>query len=142
MPRFPAYPNQGRTVREYPLADDADFLEGALVLAAAGKVDECGENPAAILGVALHDTGALPLDEAMLVAVAKSRSTFIMQGNVAPVQADEGVAYGVTKDADGVWHVDKTKTAGNARVMVERVFIGNGRDQYEVSVLPANRQLD
>jgi hypothetical protein len=142
MPRFPAYPNEGRTVREYPLDEYADFIEGAFVVVDGGEVEECGENPALIAGVALFDAGNLPLEDMMSVAVAKSKATFILQGNVAPVQADEGESYGITKDSDGVWHVDKTKTGANARVRVERVFIGNNRDQYEVSVLPGNRQFD
>lgn len=149
--RFPAYPNQGRTIREYDLATAADFTEGAFVVIAAGEVDECGANPAEILGVALHASGVLPFDGEehgysfegkVLVAVAKSKSTFIMQGSAAPAATDEGVAYGITKDADDVWYVDKAKTGANARVIVERVFVGRNRDQYEVSILPANRQMD
>jgi len=140
--RFPAYPNEGRTIREYPLSSYADFIQGAFVVIDSGEVDECGANPAAILGVALFDSGALPLVDKMSVAVAKAKSTFILQGNAAPVATDEGETYGITKDADGVWHVDKTKTGANARVFVERVFIGNNRNQYEVSVIPAYRQLD
>lgn len=140
--RFPAYPNQGRSVREYPLDGAATFLEGAFVLLNGGEIEECGTNPASILGVALHNAGNLPLEDHILVALAKANSTFILQGNVAPVADDEGKAYGITKDGDGIWYVDKTKTGSDARVFVERVFIGNNRDQYEVSVLPEFRQID
>lgn len=140
--RFQAYPNQGRTVREYPLDSYASFIEGAFVLMDGGEVDECGTDPTVILGVGLHDAGALPLEDKILVALAKAKSTFILEGNEAPVQSDEGETYGITRDSDGVWHVDKTKTGSDARVYVERVFIGDNRDQYEVSVLPEYRQVD
>lgn len=139
MPAFPAYPNQGRHIRRYPLAAAQSFLEGALVvLDANGDVTECGADPATILGVAMHDAGADPDTGYMLVAVAKADTTFIFQGSAAPVQADEGDAYGVLKDANGIWILDKTEAA-NTRLRIEKVYID--RAQYECSILAANRQL-
>jgi hypothetical protein len=35
-----------------------------------------------------------------------------------PTQADIGVSYGLTKDANGYWYVDKNKTGGNAVVQI------------------------
>lgn len=138
MPAFAAYPNIRKVIRRYPLATGASFLEGALVVAAAGEVDECGADPAAILGVALHDAGADPDTAEVLVALATGESTFVMQGSSAPVAADEGVEYGVAKDGDGIWIVDKTETV-NTRVVVEKVYLD--REQFEVRVLAANRQI-
>lgn len=139
MAKFPAYPNLGRHIRKYPLAAGASFLEGALVLLDAnGDVAECGADPALILGVALHDAGADPHVSEMLVAVARADSTFVFQGSADPVQADEGDAYGVVKDGDGIWTLDKGE-AVNTRLRIEKVYID--RKQYECVILAANRQL-
>lgn len=145
MAAFPAYPNQGRTVREYDLAAAQDFLQGAfVVLNTSGEIAEVGADPAEVTGVALFDAGNLPLTGKMSVAVARSRSTFIMQGTSAPVEADIGVEYGIVEDGDGVYVVDKTETTTTV-VKVERIFLetnGFPRDQFEVSVLPSVRTFD
>ena len=38
--------------------------------------------------------------------------------NWTPTQADIGVSYGLTRDANGYWYVDKNKTGGSAVVQV------------------------
>ena len=43
-----------------------------------------------------------------------------------PVQASIGVNYGLTKDANGFWYVDKNKTAGNAVVQIVGLPQGSG----------------
>lgn len=140
--RFPAYPNLRKEIRQYPLAAAQDFIEGAVVLITAGEVSEAAADPLVILGVALHDAGALPDEDKVLVAIGLEGATFVMQGSAAPLPSDEGKEYGITKDADGVWHVDKAKTGAAARVVVEKVYIdGNMRDVYEVRFLAANRQI-
>lgn len=148
MAASPAYPNKGRTVREYDLAAAQDFLQGAVVTLAGGEISEATADPTSVLGVALHDAGNDPDPTKILVAVARSRSTFIMQPDTGQtfVQADEGSDYGVVEDADGIWVVDKTDTA-NAVVRVERVLVdpddpSDERNQAEVSFLPAVRQFD
>lgn len=138
MPAFPAYPNLRKVIRRYPLATGQTFLEGAAVVLAAGAVSECGADPAAILGFALHDAGADPDTDEILVALASGESTFAMQGTSAPVAGDIGAEYGIVKDADGVWVVDKAETV-NTRVVVEKIF--TDRAQFEVRVLAANQQL-
>jgi len=45
--------------------------------------------------------------------------------NWTPVQADIGVAYGMTKDANGYWYVDKNKTGGSAIVQVLGLPLGS-----------------
>lgn len=139
MPKFPVYPNTGRFIRRYPLAAAQTFKEGAaVVLDANGDVTECGADPALILGFAAHDAGADPDTTQCLVYVAKPDSTFVMMCTSDPVQADEGDSYGVVKDGDAIWLVDRTDTT-NLRVKVEKVYLD--RKQAEVSVLQATRQL-
>lgn len=133
------YPNIGHRIRQYPLADGAEFTEGAAVVLTTGEVDECGADPALILGFALHDAGADPDPSAILVALADANATFIMQGTSAPALTDVGVQYGIAKHADGQWIVDKTDVVA-VRVIVEKVYLD--REQFEVRVLPANRQLE
>lgn len=138
MPAMAARPNLRKVIREYPLAAGASFIEGAVVTLASGEVNEAGVDPAAILGIALHDAGADPDPTVVLVALATAETTFVMQGTSAPVAADEGVAYGIAKDADGIWVVDKTDVTAT-RVRVEAVYPDRG--EFEVRVLAANRQI-
>jgi hypothetical protein len=42
-----------------------------------------------------------------------------------PVQASIGVSYGLTKDANGYWYVDKNKTGGNAVVQIVALPFGS-----------------
>lgn len=135
--KLPAFPNTGREIREYMLAEAADFLEGAAVLLDGGEVDECGADPALITGFALHDAGADPFPDRLLVALASSKATFFIEGDRAPLLSDEGESYGITKDADGYWHLDSAKTGGSARLLVEKVDLT--RNLFEVRVLDANR---
>ena len=138
MAAMAARPNLRKTIRRYPLAAAQTFLEGALVVLANGEVSECGADPAAILGVALHDAGADPDTDEILVALATPEATFVMQGSSAPVAADEGDEYGVVKDGDGIWTVDKTETV-NTRLTVEKVY--TDRAEFEVRFLAANCQF-
>lgn len=140
MPKFAAYPNIRKVIREYPLATGAAFKEGALVVLTAGEADECGVDPANILGVALHDAGADPNKGSVLVAVATPESTFAMEGTVAPTAGDVGLERGVAKDADGIWVVDMAETT-NTRVVIEKVHLDAVPDRFEVRVLAANRQI-
>jgi hypothetical protein len=45
-------------------------------------------------------------------------STGAVAADWTPTQADIGVKYGMTKDANGYWYVDKGKTGGNAIVQI------------------------
>jgi hypothetical protein len=42
-----------------------------------------------------------------------------------PTQASIGVAYGLTKDANGYWYVDKNKTGGSAVVQIVGLPLGS-----------------
>ena len=134
----PAICNKGRQVRDYPLDGAATFVEGAAVLLSGGEVEECGADPAAILGFALHDAGALPNETRVLVALATAEATFWLQGTANPALTDIGAKYGIAKHADGEWVLDKAE-AVNTRLSVEDVDLT--RNLYEVRVLAANRQL-
>lgn len=138
MAKVPAIPNQGREIREYILEGTAAFREGAAVVLVDGELEECGADPALIVGFALHDAGALPLTDRCLVAKATDKATFFMEGDSDPVLADTGVEYGIAKDGDGDWYVNTADTV-ETRVVVEDV--DTTRNLYEVRVLAANRQL-
>lgn len=138
MPQ-PAICNKGRQVREYPIAAGQTFVEGAAVLHVDGEIEECGADPAAILGFALHDAGVDPDPSIVLVALAGPESTFFLAGSSAPLATDVGVDYGIAKHADGEWIVDKTDVL-EPRLHVESVDLTRGL--FEVRVLGANRQLE
>jgi hypothetical protein len=138
MPRMPAIPQENRSIREYTLPVGQTFIAGAAMVLVAGLAQECAANPALILGFSLHPAGALPQTNRVLVSIAHKDSTFWLEGNVAPVAADVGVAYGIVRDADLVWHVNKADVV-NTRVEV--VSIDTTRNLYEVKVITANVQL-
>jgi hypothetical protein len=140
MPRIPTIPQENRSIREYDIPPGEVFIDGAPMVLLAGFAMECGADPAAILGFSTHPVNVLVPDPfKVLVAIAHRDSTFWMEGNVAPVQADIGAAYGITRDVDRVWHVDKAKGGADARVEV--VSIDLVRNMYEVKVINANIQL-
>lgn len=124
-------------------APASTLIIGALVVSTAGLIDTCGANPALIAGVALQKASSAPGYDAAnspatitgrenKVSTAVANQTTVFSGEltngstvaIAPVQADIGVSYGVTA-YDGVWTVDKNKTAGDARVVITDIDIEN-----------------
>lgn len=138
MAKRPAFPNKGRRIKGYGTGAAQSFLEGAVVLIAAGLVTEAAADPAAIAGFAAHAAGADPDPTKQLIYMAGEGSTFFIEGDRAPAITDIGVNYGLVKDADGIWIVDTTEVA-NTRITVEDVDLTRGL--YEVTIIPANRQL-
>lgn len=140
--KFPAIPTaKFRMNQQYDLAAGQTFKSGASVtLSGAQEVAESGADPALILGFAAEPAVGDP-ESATKVIIHKAGEgqKFWMDVSVAPVKADIGASYGITKDADGFWYVDKAKTAGSARVYVHN--IDTERNLVEVSVLIANRQV-
>lgn len=69
----------------------------------------------------------------------------IFRGQVGPSQTtaatDVGVAYGLTKDSDNHWYVDKTKTTVNAVVTVVKLDPWDTTRGVWFVVLPAAAQL-
>ena len=124
-------------MRYYQHTSGATFRQGAPLVFASGEVNEGGVNPTAIVGISLAPAGNAPglkaannpivstgLKRNVTVAVANRNTIFssrIITGGalpiIAPVQADIGVSYGLTA-ISGIWYVDKSKTAGNARVVI------------------------
>lgn len=142
MPAFPATADaRNRSVRQYNLKAGQSFALGAAVLLdATPEITECGADPAAILGFACEPTGKDPegATTKMLVAVVAQGERFFMSGTSNPVAADVNVLYGIVKDANGIWTVDKTDVV-NTRVYVHAV--DTDRNLYLVSVKEANRQI-
>lgn len=141
MPRmfmFPAEPHLGDAT-EQPLAAAQTFKRGALVLFDANEdIAETGADPALILGVAAHDAAVTDFETIMHVFKASEGQKFWGSGDNDPTKADINQQYGVTKDADGVWHIDGTKTGATARTYIHDVDLD--RKLYKFSVLAANRQ--
>lgn len=135
------------------------FVNGALVVMAAGEVSECGADPADIYGVALQAAATNPGYDAansptvvtgrqQTVSVALANDTTIFGGKlvngsstlVTPVAADIGAEYGVTKYGS-IWYVDKNKTGASARVVIIDADLTGGTGDVFFQVLEANRQL-
>ena len=140
--RVPAVVSAGRLDNiMLPLAAAQTFKTGALVLRdGSANIAECGADPAVIYGVAEEPAGKEPVDAVnkIIVTRATEQTRWWFPTSAAPTSANSGVNYGVTKDADGIWYVDFTKTGGTARVYVHQVDTDTNR--VEVSVLAANRQ--
>jgi hypothetical protein len=63
-----------------------------------------------------------PFNDGRIPFYAASQDT-VFEGQVGPAQTtvaqDVGVAYGLTKDADNHWYIDRTKTGANAVLVVQ-----------------------
>jgi hypothetical protein len=139
MAGYEAFPNEDTDCREFAEDASATYKIGACVLLAADEeIEECGADPAAIMGVALHDAGNHPLPGRCLVAVASSEhATFFFSGTRDPLLSDRNQKYGLVKDAGGNWVIDLTDTVAT-RVYVKDVDLTRGL--YHVTILEANRQ--
>lgn len=144
------------SVKVVPQAAAPTFKKGYPVVATAGLLDECGVNPAAIAGVALQDNSTNPgyamansptvitgQSTTASLAVANDSTIFVGQltnGSaviVAPANADIAAQYGITKFTND-WRVDKSKTAGNARVIIIDIDTTNNLVYFKF--LKANQQ--
>lgn len=109
---------------------------GSVLVYTAGEYALAGADPALIAGVALQAKDTAPgydaanspvpitgreqkiaVAVANLVTVFQSKLTNGSSTRITPVQADVGAQYGITA-YDGVWTVDKNKTAASARVII------------------------
>lgn len=140
MPAFPALP---ATVQDFATAEYTEGaaqsfkLGAAVVLDGSQLVTECGADPALILGFAAHPAGKNIPATKDLIWKASEGQKFWMAGTSNPVYADNNVKFGIVKDANGIWTVDKTDVV-NTRVYTHA--IDTDRNLYLVSVLEANRQ--
>lgn len=113
---------------QVPEKASSTFKKGAVVFANAGYLDECGANPAKILGVARQDAGNGATDGAVSQVVELAHPDTLFRGYL-DTGAAEGTgtaaatarmkAHGVTKAATGgVWFVDSNKTGTAGRCVV------------------------
>lgn len=149
-PITPVYFNEWYRYRTPPLADSQTFLKGAPVVITAGKTNEAGTNPALIAGFTTADADSYDWNYDTLgmvegnVPIALSTHEFrgTLVGTFAA--ADVGATFGVTKGGDGVWYVDRAKSASNQRVTItgtdDEVAVGDVNVPVTFVVLPANRQ--
>lgn len=142
MPRIPCTPAAGNRDNIFlPLAAAQTFKVGAAIfLDGSGNVNECGADPASIYGFSAGAATKDPQDPTKNICYkAFEGQKFWLQCSANPVAANRAINYGITKDADGIWYVDFTKTAGTARVYVHDIDTDTNR--VLVSVLAANRQV-
>lgn len=140
--RIPAVAAAGnRDNIQLPLAAAQTFKTGSAVVRDGSlNIAECGADPALIYGFSTGVATKNPVDATKTIIMkAFEGQKFWMQANVDPAAANSGVKYGITKDADGIWHVDFTKTGASERVYVHEVDTDTKR--VNVSVLAANRQV-
>lgn len=142
MPAFPATPAFGPESPAIQLTEGAaqSFKLGAAVVLDASKlVTECGADPALIYGFAGHPaTKGLPAT-VDIVFKAWEGQKFWMAGSSAFVYADNGKQYGITKDANGIWIVDRAKTGASERIYIH--YVDLERQLALVTVIAANRQV-
>lgn len=141
MPKVPAYADDSRENIQLTDAAGQTYKQGALVVLDGSKnVTECGADPASIYGVANGPAGKHPEGATQTtISEAWNGQKFWMQFVTAtPTRAaQENKAFGVVKDADGIWLIDDTDTV-NTRVYVH--YVHENRAMGLVSVLQANRQ--
>jgi hypothetical protein len=131
---------------QYPLKTGETPRKGAAVLLDANEeVTECGDDPGTVLGFAASTAAASPLfgraePEAgtILVNVAENHRRFWCQGSSDPTVNDVGQMYGIAKDGDGDWYLDKADTT-NLVLYVHTVDLD--RDLFEVSVIDSVAQI-
>jgi hypothetical protein len=145
QPVFPATiaydHNKGSYVEEYTPSQTAGetFGYGDLVTLSGATVLRCGADPATILGISevvsesarvLTPNGRVP------IRVLGPEAVIVMSSLTVPVMATHlNVAYGVARDANGIWQVDVSDTT-NTRVVVVRLEIALGF--WYVKFLAAN----
>jgi hypothetical protein len=119
-----------------PEKASSTFKKGAVCFANAGYLDECGANPALILGLATQDAGNGASDGLNSQVVELAHVDTLFRGYL-DTGASEGTgtaaatarlkAHGVTKAAaGGVWFVDSNKTGTSGRVVVWEAWSESG----------------
>lgn len=116
---YPArWPTGSRApVRNYPVADAAEWGIGALLTLTAGELDEAGADPSDVVGISTGPEpqflpghvqgGSLNPDGSSEVYLADDQTVFnwLTVGG-PPDESNIGVLYGVVKDTDDIWKVD------------------------------------
>ena len=145
MSYLPAVPDEGRTIRRYPLTGSQTPLEGAPVLLASGAVSICAVPNVSCLGFMACDYFDVleidPYNGDAMVYVAKPGSTFWLSGSTDPSDYSSiGIIYGMLVEATTeIAYVDISDTTTNLVVQCEDVDLV--RLLYKVSILESIRQL-
>jgi len=145
QPVFPAsiayWIDQGTGNEEYTPSQTGGetFGYGDFVKLVANVVKLCTADPPSILGISevvsqnarlITPNGKVP------IRVLSNNAVLLMSSLTVPVEATHlNVQYGITRDANGNWQVDTSKTGGSARVEVVRLDIAQG--YWYVKVIPA-----
>ena len=121
--------------RPVPETDSVSFLAGACVVAASGKITECGADPALILGLAARagQNKVGPDDNAVFLFTPDTLVEMNVKGTAAlnNIQAtDRFASFGTVKDVSGHWVIDKDETTADTFIIVDfidKVGEANGR---------------
>jgi hypothetical protein len=110
--------------RPVPEANSQSFLMGAMVVAASGKIQECGADPALILGLAARKGQNIvgPEDNAVFLFTPDTLVEMNVKGTAGlnAIQAtDRFTSWGTVKDASGHWVIDKDETTADTFVIVD-----------------------
>jgi hypothetical protein len=151
-PIAPVIHNEAYRFVTYPLADSQTFKKGAAVLLNTdGKVEECGADPALVLGFALADAADYSwkddtfgtADPAVPVALADQTFRGTLEGTY-DADGHISVDFGLVKDATGYWTVDETDET-NVRVILigvdDGVVDGDINVPCTFTVISSVRQL-
>lgn len=151
-PISPVFRNEAYRFVTYPVKANETFKKGAAVLLNAdGEVEECGADPALVLGFATADVGQYAWQKDTLetvkpsVPVALADQTFrgTLEGTY-DADGHIGVDFGLVKDATGYWTVDETDET-NVRVILigvdDGVVDGDVNVPCTFTVISSVRQL-
>lgn len=143
FPAFVAYNHDEYDVAAFPIASTNAGKAGSLCLlnTGTGEIDECGADPALILGLMTGPYSARQIydGDEMPVVVLDSNVVVGLCSATTPSAANLEVEYGVVKLASGNWAVDTTETVAT-RVHVVKIDIAAGI--YYCKFLAANLQGD
>jgi hypothetical protein len=145
QPVFPAQVaysiDQGSLNEEYTPSQTGGetFGYGDFVKLVANVVKLCTADPPSILGlseVVSQNARLITPNGKVPIRTLSNQTVLLMSSLTVPVEATHlNVQYGITRDANGNWQVDVSKTAGSARVEVVRLDIAQGF--WYVKVIPA-----
>jgi len=143
FPAFVAYHHEHYDVGSYAIDSANVGKAGALCFlnTADNEVEQCGADPALILGLMTGPYTARTIypDSKMPVIVLDQGVVVGMCSATTPADSHLTDLYGIVKLASGNWAVDVADTT-NTRVQVVRVDVAAGI--FYVKFLPANLQSD
>ena len=124
--RFAFSLHGGGTCLHGPEAATQTFLKGALLVFSAGYIQECGADPAAILGVAAEDghndttAGTSQIKYYPLTGNVFEANLAQAAANTTSATTDLGTKYGVIKRSTGTahWVVDSAETSSTRCVIL------------------------